>query len=978
MPCLRPARRFRRAFIPRAVCHGLGVLPFLCLALLLAPSVRAQDTGGLTGTVLDGWEGRPLGGVAVLVRGTTLAVTTDGQGRYELNGVPPGEQTVRFSRSGYAASVVTGVRIAPGQVTRLDGTLRPEFYEMEEYEVTAEVFQEQAVNLLQDRQDAGAILEAIGSDQFRKLGVSDAADIMTKVTGTTVVDGKFAVIRGLGDRYNVTLLNGAEIPTADPYRRAAQLDLIPSAMIEQVIISKTFTPDLPGGFAGGAANIITRSFPDKFTFSITLGLEGNTQATFNDDYLTYPGGGTDWAGFDDGTRALPDPLANVTPADLAVPPRLSAETPEQAQQRRAQADRVQELLNSFQDYTFAPTTKTPPPNYGGSLSIGDTIELGAGRFGYFGNVTYQQKYNFFDNGFQQRFRNAAVDADPYEYYVDARSVSEVQWSAVINLAYELNEEHEFGFNFIYNRSAEDIARRQVGARPENLSGAIVDRSTLQWIERDLMNFQMRGSHGFPKALDMRVDWLISIAGTSQDEPDQRYFNYGRNEDFTGNFIDNNSLPEPSVPTRNYRNLEENNLSARFDDTVPFSPWDGLQASLKFGTFLSFSHRDFFQRSYGFGITKTNANQIDPWELAGTPNTFFTPENLRYSTYPGSRGATNYYFPRAFKTDSFGNYASQGDLDVVAGYWMVDMPFSPWLRLIGGLRPENTDLSLVSSDGGGSQIQRLDLLPAFSAVITLVTNMNVRLSYSSTIARPTFREIDPVENYDPIGDEIVRGNPNLVLSDITNWDVRWEWFWRPGSVISVSLFSKDIENAIEKVLVTFGGGIVTFENRPTADLHGLEFEARTGLDLFHEEFREFSLGFNLSLIESEVPLTTDEQINDPNAGSSRPLYDQSPWIVNADLTWDHAAWGTTATVAFNQAGPRIFAVDRGGPDVYEHPVPGLDFILSQKLSKNWRLRFSAKNLLDPEYRRTYGDSFDDKLYSVRTAGRTFGLAVTYDF
>ncbi len=958
------------------------VLRFLALGVLLvleAMEAWAQEAGGIAGFIIESWDGKPLPGVTVTVRGTTLATTSDGQGRFQIPGVPLGDQVVRFSRSGYAAAVVTDVRVVPGQVTTVNGTLRPEFFEMEEYEVTAEVFQEQALNILQERQETSSILEAIGSEQFRRLGVSDAADIMTKVTGTTVVDGKFAVIRGLGDRYNLTLLNGAEIPTADPYRRAAQLDMIPAGMIDRMLVSKTFTPDLPGGFAGGAANIITRSFPDKLRINVSFGTEYNTQSTGNGKYLTYRGGSTDWAGFDDGGRALPAALRNVTGADLATPPRVSRETPVQAQERRAQAERVQSYLNSFSSYEFAPVEKAPPPNTSGSFSIGNSKEVGAGRLGYLTSFTYGRKFTFYDDGYTAKYRNAAVDDVPYESYRDSRSITEINWAGVVALGYQLNEEHEFGFNFIYNRNGEDIARRQIGERPENLPGRVVDRSTLHWTERDLRNFQMLGRHDFPEWSEMHLDWLVSLASTMQDEPDQRYFNYARDVDFTGNDVNNNALPEPSVPSRNFRNLQEQNLNARFDDTVKVRALDGLETTLGVGTFVSISGRDFFQKQFLFepGI----AGPSDPWTASGDPNTFFTPDNLRYTTERTTRGATNYVFARRFQTQQFGDFAYRGDQEVVAGYFRVEQPVLPWLKVLGGLRPEGTDLRLAAEGNRGAAsagVARLDLLPSAGLQFILTSNMNIRVSYSDTVARPTYRELAPYDAYDPIGDEIVRGNPNLQMSDIRNYDVRWEWFPSPGAVFSVSGFYKELAKPIEKVIITFGGGIVGFENREEARVYGLELEARHKLDVVDELLADFSLGFNFSYIISEVPLTPQERINDPDSPDPRPLYDQSEWILNTDFTWDKQRWGTTATVALNWAAPRINLVDVGGPDVYEHPPMVLDVVLSQRLSKRWRLRLSGKNLLNAVYERTYGEESGSKVYSRNTRGVSLGLQATYEY
>jgi TonB-dependent receptor len=304
-----------------------------------------------------------------------------------------------------------------------------------------------------------------------------------------------------------------------------------------------------------------------------------------------------------------------------------------------------------------------------------------------------------------------------------------------------------------------------------------------------------------------------------------------------------------------------------------------------------------------------------------------------------------------------------------------------VKVLGGLRPEGTDLRLDSTSNRGntnSGIQRLDVLPSAGLAFTIRSNMTVRLSYADTVARPTYREFAPYEAYDPFGDEIVRGNPNLQMSDIRNYDVRWEWFPSPGALLSVSGFYKDLKNPIEKQIITFGGGIVGFENRAEAKVYGAEFEARHSLDLIDDLLADFSLGFNFSYILSEVPLTEQEKINDPNSLDPRPLYDQSEWIANVDFTWDNKRLGTTATLAFNWAAPRIYLVDVGGPDVYEHPPMLVDLVVSQKLSDHWRLRFSGKNLVDATYERTYGDQPGERVYSRNTRGVTFGLQATYEY
>jgi outer membrane receptor protein involved in Fe transport len=952
----------------------------LAIALMPVQLAQAQPSGALSGTIIESWDGRPLANVTVSVRGTTLATTSDTQGRFRIEGVPPGDQIVRFSRTGYATAVVTDVRVLAGQVTPVNGTLRPEFYEMEEYEVLAEVFEEQALAIRQDRQAASFIMDAIGSEQFTRLGVTDAADIITKVPGTTVVDGRFAVIRGLSDRYNLSLLNGAEIPTADPYRRAAQLDLIPAAMIEKLSVAKTFTPDLPGGFSGGLADITTRSFPEAYQLAVSFGLEYNTQATFNDDYLTYRGGGTDWAGLDDGSRALPAVLEDKRMADLRPPPNSRAgETPETAAARRAQADLVQQSLGSFSDYSFQGTGSAPPPNHQGSFSVGSTEMIGERKFGWFASGSYQRKYNFHDNGISARYRPDNYQA-PISSYSDSRSATEIQWATVVNLAYELMPaDHRIGFTFFWNQSAEDSVRQREGM-VENIDPAfVVDLNQLQWIERQIHAFQLKGDHAVPNLLNMDIDWLISLADTSQDEPDLRYFNYYHLPHGAGNFIGNNSLPEPIYPARFFRSIEDGNLTARLDDRLEFPLLPANSpAAVKIGGLFSTGERDFREKAFLFEGDAGWRNE------PGDPNSYFTPENIRYGETIVGVNRTNYVFDRRFFNTQINNYT--GTQEFLAGYGMMEIPLTPWARLIGGARVETSDITIdAATEQAGatnSVISQVDVLPAAGVVFTLVSNMNLRLSYSETVARPTYREIAPYRAYDPFGDELVEGNPNLQITRIRNLDLRWEWFLRAGSLLSVSAFYKDLEGPIEKVIKTFGGGVVGFENREEATLYGIEFEVDTSLDVIDELLAPFHVGLNIAWIQSEVPLTATElaakQVLFPDTPAERPLFDQSETVLNAYITYDNKRWGTTATLSLNAAGPRIALTDPGGLDIYEHPPARLDLVVTQRLSDSWRLRLSAKNLLNPDYLRTYGAESDGPIYSRYSTGALIGLSATCEF
>ena len=289
------------------------------------------------------------------VRGTTLATATDPQGRFQLNQVPPGEQTCVSPSQATRPRPFTDVRVLAGQQSKVDGVLRPEFYEMEERShrrgvsgaERAIVAGPPASQRLDGCHGLGAILA---------VGAGDAAEIMAKVTGVTMAEGKYVVIRGLSDRYTATLLNGAEVPSADPYRRAVQFDLFPSDMIERVVVAKRLRRTT-GRFRGGAANIVTKSFPEKFLLYLGAGVGYNTQTSLKNSFTSYKGGGTDWLALDDGSRKLPGNVSSIPPNQLPRPP-FSA----------GNVGLMEEINAAFGSHQFAPTMETAPLNHDFSCS----------------------------------------------------------------------------------------------------------------------------------------------------------------------------------------------------------------------------------------------------------------------------------------------------------------------------------------------------------------------------------------------------------------------------------------------------------------------------------------------------------------------------------------------------------------------------------------------------------------------------------
>ncbi|KAB2658621.1 MAG: TonB-dependent receptor plug domain-containing protein [Verrucomicrobia bacterium] len=983
IPCGIPGRRGSRgAVVPAPSVGWIAVLARGCRAGLAAlflwvlpASVLAQDTGTVSGVVVSSWDGAQLASVAVTVRGTTLATQSDASGRYQLNGVPPGEHALRFSKSGFASAVVTDARVLAGQTTTVNGSLRPEFFELEEYEVTAEEFTQQADQIMVERQKSSTMMEALGSDFLSRVGAGNAAESITKVSGATIVEGKFAVIRGLSDRYVSTTLNGASIPSANPYRQSASLDLFPSQVIDRVVVAKTFTPDQPGAFTGGGIDIVTKSFPEKAFFSGSIGTAYNTQASLNDRSLGYKGGGLDWLGVDDGTRALPDALVGkVIPS---VP--ISTGPTNSANYKRILGDAVQldQLTRALGPTDFAPRREAAPLNHNLSLSGGGTTKVLDGPLGYFAGLSYKHDYSSYENGVSRRYQQGTEVKNSYR---DARSLSVTDAAAMINLAYRPFEEHELGFLFFYNQNGTDEARIQDQGYEANDPTSTFRRFNLYWTERNLNTYQTKGEHRFPDAGGLKFNWLVALTQTTQDEPDARFFNDNDNHSGRGYETGANN-PIPKDPTRYFRTLDEHNRNVKLDWTLPFQSWVESEGLVKAGFFDSQSQRGFDDRAIFYPGT---GGYMDD------PNQFLAPGNLGLvsSRTNGRNGNVTFNFGHVIQAfDS----RYDGDQGIRAGYLMGELPLVGKLRLVAGARYETTDLGVRSESYLASSVTGLrtnraeivgsDILPSVGLVYGISSNMNVRLNFSQTIARPSFREVAAYYGYDPTIGDFIEGNPELRMSSIQNYDLRWEWFPSPGSLLSASVFYKDLKDAIERGDRKVDAEVITYLNRPSAKLYGLELEGRRDLGFLGDSWKEFSLGGNLALVQSEVKLSPEELASKrpffPGLKDTRPLYDQSPYIANVDLAYDNPRTRTTAALILNVAGPRIAITKLNADDVYEQPAPTLDFVLSQKVGRHATIKFSAKNLLDPEFERTYGKN-SSLLYSSYTKGRAFGLSLNYDF
>jgi TonB-dependent receptor len=996
----------------------------LCLAFFLAVGINShswgQGFGGIRGQVVDSDFGQPIARSSVVLADTPFGAMTDDQGNFTISGVPPGAYSLNVRSGGYLPKLIPGVTVSSGTFSDIRVETIAEVEEMEELVVPGELEKTSEVGLLAERQGATAVLDTIGADLISRLGASTAGDAMKRMVGTTVVDGKYVVVRGLGDRYVNTLLNGGRLPSSDPDKRAINVDLFPGPTLESINTAKTFTPDQPGDFTGGSVDIRTKSFPDKPSFGMSVAVEYNSQSTFNPDFLTYSGGGTGTFGFQGNSRAFPDSVINNP--NLSGPP---ADNPSSITNTNPADEPIAKSINNSMRQlspVMALKTKTPGPNTSVNLQGGDTVDLGGDqKLGSFGAFSYKKKFAYQPNTTRANYDivgdagGGTAGLQEVLNFNDRKAIEDVLWGGLLNLAYQGDLDHQFAVNFLFNEQATDTSDFQFQDKsPEKQ----LQYTTMQYGERQLANLQFSGKNNFPEARNISIDWVGGLGQAQLLEPDQRLFQAQYNPTDgvyrpLDPFDPSPSLDPQSPVVRYQRGLTESDYNAILNISVPFFEEKENPSKFKTGFYLDNTQRDYNQYQFSVrngqapGVQGQNVDTFTSTNPNLTWGDVFLSENLSGYTNPnpgtwGSDKAMAWSMYNSTVSSGSGTGASQYTAyqQVIASYSMAELKLFPQLTLTGGARYENTDIRIVSPGyvedsvpffgdfNGVAKIQQLDLLPAAAATYEVLENVNLRLAWSQTIARPSFKEMGPVISLDFSDSLLYVGNPNLKLSKINNYDFRLEWFTRPGEVLSVSLFYKSILAPIEQTQVSQGESqLYQYQNFPSGTLWGAEFEARKRLDQVSEVLRDFSVNFNTTYIQSQVNLSQQEEDQRTELGvaPNRPLQGQPLYIINAGLDYNNVQAGFYSGLFYNVTGPLLIAAGgQGGaglgylPDVYEQPAPSLDFNLTQTFADNWKFTFRGKNLLNPLFQQTVTFNGVEKTYLSYTKGWDLSLSMAYGF
>jgi len=960
----------------------------ILFAFLFCLSIGTQVVvaqGTVSGQVIDAQTGEELIGATVQLEGSSTGTVTDISGNYQLK-LDPGTYTLVVSYVSYASQKIEGVNIIDGQNQSLDVALQEENTELQEVVVTAQAIRDNDVALLKIQKNALAVQDGISSKEMAQLGTSNAAESIKQVTGASIEDGKYVVMRGLGDRYSISQLNGVTLPSTDPYRNSTSLDLIPSDVVENMVTVKTFTPDQPGNFTGGKVDITTKSLPDEFFFNFGLSATYNTKSSFINNFLTDGAEGElDFLGYDDGNRALPNAFTQYrerigNPA-LAGGLERAGRTPANQEQR----DIIEQTSNAFET-PFLATQQSVPLDHGVDVSVGSRTTLFGKNLGYSAAISYDKSYTFYDDGVYGLYFDAGTeDLRNEQSYNVVNGDESTQLGGMISLAYQFSPNHEVTLENLYNHDNLVNARTYNGYWQSFRGGTNFEDRLVSFQERELNNTQLRGKHFFQNLFNgTRLEWTAGYALSTQDEPDIRLAGFGVPGYNRGYSLNQSEIG--ILPSRIYRRLEDNQFNGKVDITIPLTK-DQSDNQLKLGGYYSNKQRDF--REDFVSIVSQNQNIYNPdfvtFSEAGEDDDvsdFFALNNFGLVNTPESTGTGFYGFGNYYADQTFSGNIYEGTEKIWATYLMVAYNISKSFKLIGGTRLESTDFSAEASNGRTGGIEQLDILPALSAIYKLNDNSNLRAAISQTLARPNLREISPFVSYSGISVPIYTGNPDLERTLVQNLDLRYEIYPNAGELFAVSVYYKNFDNPIVLQLTPT---TTTPEIRPVnvdkGSVFGAEVEFRKSLGFVSPALQNLRFSVNASFINSEAERTDEEKqvianSNRPNLEETRPFQGQSPYIVNTAFLYSHPETGWESAISFNIWGERLaFATQALDPDVYDQTRPSLNYTLSKRIGDNYSVGFKAENLLDPKYEQAY-DYGSKPVYQSYQLGRSYSLSISY--
>lgn len=941
------------------------ILFLSAIAFLFFSNQSLAQKGFLRGQVIDGDLGDPLIGATIAKKGTSIGVVADFDGNYSL-ALQPGVHEIEFKFFSFKTVIVSDVTIKSGEVTKLDITLKPDVSELEEVVITAKVIKESENAILMVQKKSANVMDGMSSQAFRKIGDSNLSSAMKRVTGVSVQGGKYVYVRGLGDRYTRTTLNGLAIPGLDPERNDVQIDLFPTSVLQNIDIYKTFSPDLAGDFAGGTVNISTKSFPEEKKTSISFGLGYNPYMNLKSEYLTYEGGGLDFLGFDDGNRKMPYPRSE----DFVIPKATSTE-------KKKKLEEYTKKLNT----ELGPDKGTSSLNSSFSFNHGNQLNLSEKLiFGYGVVLNYQNKYKYYEKA---KFSDTERDQDGGKGLETTKlregklGQNTVLWSSLLTTAFKFGT-NEIGLNFFNTQNGIKQASKRINVDSKHTNQTVYD-NILGYTQRSILSPSIYGKHKFN---NLRLEWKNSYTISRVYDPDFRYVGFGQQEDNTFSISN-----DGGSASRFWRDLNETNENFRVDAiyeiSEKFKVKGGVAGLLKWRTFETYA----FNHNIEGGL---ELNEDDPDLLLTGGNAY------NAATDKGILVSGNY--------EPANNYEARSA--VWATYLMGDFFLLPKLRTIVGARFEKATMNYTGRRNNVSKpnedvhndrrtLDTNNILPSLNFVYNLTEKSNLRLSYGRTLARPSFREKSIATIFDPIAGRIYNGRLDVNQTNIDNYDFRFENFPGAGQKYSIAVFYKLFDGHIETSRYSSESDNIAWRNIGQSMVYGVEFEARKNLNFLSG----LSIGANVSLANSIVDIKQvfvdddkkesefENRKKSARKGEEikefRSMAGQAPYLINGYISFVEVTDALySVNLSYNVQGESLNIVGVNVvPDVYTLPFHSLNLNSSIKLgeSKKSSLGLKVKNILMNKKRNVWKNpTGEDKLFSFYEEGITFSVSYRYTF
>lgn len=868
----------------------------------VAETVTGEGDGVIAGRLISSETGGAVSGARVAAAGTEAGAMTDDQGRFSFS-LPRGTYTVTVAHPSYNRKEMKNIHAMAGKTVDLSVELGMSGSGVIEEVVAVGSYNPDSAT--SQERDSSAVLDSIGSEQMSRFGDSNAASAIKRVVGVTVADGKYVVARGLNERHTSIMLNGASLPSPDPTRRVVPLDIFPSSVIKGIDVQKTGSPDVYADATGSTVKLSTKKFPLEFEGKVSLSLGYNDAITFQDREWQQQEGMDFWGFGSSGDRSLPEEVKTFDSSNVL-----------------AVINKDGERLASEMPDTLATEEINILPDMSAEVSVGDTFaDDGDVAWGYMASLKYSNSWEGQDRKINTNNLSEAGEVIVDDDYREQRTSNDINLGFGLTVGLLMGDSEYTSNTLLLRQTYADTSVKEGQGGDQDRIGKIY---SMDWQERELFMQQFLGDHYFPSILNTEVNWQVSMSQASLDNPDRRSYTFER--------------PTEEDPLHLYWSSIDREYNELTDDVFDW----GLDIRSQLFSSSGFAVSGLTGLSAFTRERVADGTQIG-YKYSGNGNPQFA------SDYPDELNPDSILADEidagniAVQNNTLGSSDYDATWDMLAYYFGIEIEEISTFRLNAGLRSETSDIvvntfSLTSTQNDlepvAAELSDSEMYPSVSTTFYVTENIQLRGAWYETLNRPDFRELANAQYVDPESGDVVRGFSELKSAEVTNYDMRAEWYFSEEESVSLAYFVKDFISPIEKTLLT-GGAVFSYRNGDSGSVNGVELDFRKNVDF--DSFMFFVSG-NISLIDSEVEIS----------GRSRAMQGQPDTLANIQLGIDDADSLDKYTLVYNYQGESLYSATQVGssePDIIREPRAELSFNYSTEIAADLTLKLSLKNIFD---------------------------------